>query len=174
MKKLLALLLLCGIGAMGTGLYRYASFAELEMNLEKETAAIFESYRALAMETVIPLAEEPTATDTQRSVVDRIAAIHPGSTPEETVAAISALQTTMTSFVNAGSVLSSDPRFIRLQQEMGERGSIREQLNAYNTAALQWNRAADSFAASLLMRDTEPLPSLRFDGEKEFVPSVSL
>lgn len=174
MKKLLALLLLCGIGALGTGLYRYASFAELEMNLEKETAAIFESYRALAMETVMPLAEEPSAIDAQRATVDRIAAIHPGNTPAETVAAISALQMTLTSFVNAGGTFSTDPRFVRLKEEMGERGSIRKQLNAYNTTVLRWNRAANSFAASLLMRDTEPLPSLRFDGEKEFIPSVSL
>lgn len=186
MKKRIASLLVCAV-AVGGGVivYEQLLFKKLAAHLEEQTAAIAAGYGTLAVETLTPLKERQTLTTEQERLADRATnlaeEIDTPASLQEKIQRISTLQMTLVSFsksAHATSDLANDPAFIRLQEEMGERGSLRGQLNDYNTTARRWNNSLQSDVGSVTMRlnggNSSLLPYLRFDGEQEYVTTIQL
>lgn len=184
-RSLASLFVLLAIVAAGAVLYEQVSFKRLGAQLEEQTGAIGEGYAALVTGSLLPLSDAYSLTASQRSIMERaesgIERLRGSETIEQVLESIGMLQTALAGFigtVTTDQAFVRDERFIRLQQEMSERGDMRELLNAYNSTALRWNnglqRTVGSVAAGLGKPSDNLLPYLRFDGSQEYVTIVEL
>lgn len=184
-RSLASFFVLLVIVVAGAVLYEQVSFKRLGAQLAEQTSAIGEGYAALVTDNLLPLRDAYPLTASQRSIMERaergMERLQESDTLEEVLESIGTLQTALAGFigtVTADQAFVRDERFIRLQQEMSERGDMRELLNAYNGTALRWNnglrRTVGSVAAGLGKPSDDLLPYLRFDGSQEYVTIVEL
>lgn len=186
MKKRTASILVLFVAVCGVFLWQYISFRSMRGQLEEVTAAIAEEYIAIVNEDVLAIESAHDLSAAQTRLVKHLkeASLNleqEDMSLESTTQAISDLQRTLARFstsVSTSSDIASDPSFSHLQTQIGERGEVRELLSDYNAIAVRWNRGIQSELGSVLGRfdgsDRSILPYLRFDGEQEFVPVISL
>lgn len=171
--------------AGGTVFYRYNEFRSAKAQVASDAGAVAEAYRGIAERTVFPLENSPSLSQDQRKTAGYVRDAHarlaePGE-PQSTVTDINALQVALRAYLRqslASEELRALPETITLQQELSRDGQVRPLLDAYNNSAKAWNdirtTTAGTMRAHVLGEDTEPLPFLRFDGEREFVNVVDL
>lgn len=186
MKKRTASLLVLCIAVCAIFAWQYVSFLRMQGALERETAAIADGYAVIIEQHVKPLEASHPLSDAQTKLIRDMDTLSVALTEKkasiaDTVQAISNLQRALTRFSTSAAnspVIAADPSFAQLQKEIGERGTIRSLLSDYNATAAKWNHGVQSELGSVVSRiggsDRSILPFLRFDGEQEFVPVISL
>ncbi|GEM_PF-3640334 len=196
MKRIFPLLSLfiLTIGGTGVVLYRQTSLTELTRDAEDRAEAVARAYSDLVDTQVRPLLAEnllPTRHPAVPVLTSLSAALQQSSSLPERLARISQLQLALWDLVNSAAsapeettgteesaVPTGEDPVAALKKSIGNRGTIADLLEAYNSAAMRWNRAQERpwFSLRARLSGTEPprLPFLRFDGRQEFVPIIQL
>lgn len=158
----------------------------LRGELEHQVAAVAEGYTTMVREDVEPLASAYDMNETQTHILTQMknasALLTEGNLSiEDQIQTISELQRALSRFSDAvehSPDIAADPSFAHMQMQIGERGEIRSLLSEYNATAAKWNHHIQSELGSVLERIDNSgrsiLPYLRFDGEQEFIPVISL
>lgn len=186
MKKRTATLIVLFIALCAVFIWQYASFMLLRGELEHQVAAIAEGYATIVREDVEPLQRTHTLNTAQSRLftqMQKTATLLADNhlSVEERIQAISNIQRELARFSTAAADspdIVADPVFAHIQTQIGEHGEIRTLLSQYNDIAAKWNHGIQSELGSVLGRIDRTgrsiLPYLRFDGEQEFVPVISL
>lgn len=158
----------------------------LRGELEHQVAAIAEGYTTMVREDVEPLETAYDMDATQTRILAQMKKASELLTEgnlsiEDQIQTISELQRALSRFSTAiadSPDIAVDPSFAHIQTQIGERGEIRALLTDYNATVAKWNHGIQSELGSVLGRIDSSgrsiLPYLRFDGEQEFIPVISL
>lgn len=186
MKRFLtATLLLLALVAGGGIVYQQSAERRLSAELQEITTTIATQYQTLTNDLVAPLEASGKLNADQQSLLLHIRDVsddmmHTSSILEK-IKLISAVQKALTAIASrelAGENGENDPRFAQLQEEIGERGAVTDDLQSYNDIAAHWNARTHSLLGSLMGSVTntqeDRLPYLKFDGSQEYVPTIRL
>jgi hypothetical protein len=198
MKKLF--IALCG-GALvvaGTVVYRTRAMTVLSENIAEQIQQIETAYGAMAKENITAIesvfnAQEPDEegqllqmTSEQHGLVRKIRAeyaqlLKEGKEDLQRLNTINRLQLSLHAFVATFSSehpLGEDANIVELRKMIGEKGTVRKILQAYNANAKLWNNniqsQVGSITASVGDLGDSLYPYLRFDGRADANQVINL
>lgn len=183
MKKIVTLLVAIAVITGGVVLWQRFSFGGLSAKLQQQTDTIAAEYTKLVESDVLGVARAHKLTAAQVRLVERmkssVSAFSGSLSLQDKIQQISMLQAALVNFTQStDSTLTSDPQFQHIAEEISERSSIRETLRSYNDTAARWNARIQSGLGSLTGQldsvKRTILPYLRFDGQQDFVPVITM
>lgn len=168
-----------GIGVLVVGGWFFTTQrqgARIAALLEQRTAALADAYRGMADTQVFPAEQSAELTMEQRETIAQLRQIYDGLSGNlsvsEKVNAISEMQSALIKYAR------QSPNEVALRDALGEQGAMTALLHDYNDAARQWNQRNVGFmgrlAGQVMPQTDDSMPYLRFDGFKDFNPTISM